>query len=218
MARNYELIVFDWDGTLMDSATAIVASIQAAAVDMGLAAPSDERARHVIGLGLHDALRYAVPELERGRHEEMADRYRYHYLLRDQELTLFEGIGELVRELAAAGYMLGVATGKSRQGLERALEVGRLQALFHGTRCGDECHSKPHPQMLEELMAEFGVTPDATLMIGDTTHDVEMAHNAGVSAVAVAYGAHPRQELESRSPLGCADTVSELAQWLRANA
>jgi phosphoglycolate phosphatase len=218
MARNHELIVFDWDGTLMDSAAAIVASIQAAALDMGLSAPTDERARHVIGLGLHDALRYAVPELERGQHEEMADRYRYHYLSRDHDLTLFEGIAELVQELAGAGYLLGVATGKSRQGLERALEASRLRTLFHATRCADECHSKPHPQMLEELMQEFGVAPAATLMIGDTTHDIEMAHNAGVPALAVAYGAHPRRELEARSPMACTDTVSELVEWLRANA
>jgi phosphoglycolate phosphatase len=218
MARRYELIVFDWDGTLMDSAGAIVAAIQASALEMGLTPPTEDRARHVIGLGLHEALRYALPELEEGRHIELADRYRHYYLSRDHELTLFAGIEELVQELADAGYRLGVATGKSRKGLDRALEVGGLGRFFHATRCADECHSKPHPQMIEELMAEFGVMPTSTLMIGDTTHDIEMAHNAGVSALAVAYGAHPRRELEAQSPLGCADSVSELTEWLRAFA
>lgn len=218
MARNYELIIFDWDGTLMDSAAAIVAAIQAAAADLDLKPPSEERARHVIGLGLHEALRYALPELEEGRHEALAARYRYHYLSRDHELMLFDGIAELLRELADAGYQLGVATGKSRLGLDRALGGSGLQTLFDATRCADECHSKPHPQMLEELMSELGVSAAATLMIGDTTHDVEMAHNAGVSALAVGYGAHSRQELEAKSPLAYAGSVGELAQWLRANA
>jgi phosphoglycolate phosphatase len=218
MARRYELIVFDWDGTLMDSAAAIVAAIQSAAADMGFTPPTEERARHVIGLGLHDALRYAVPELEDKRHEEMADRYRHHYLSRDHELSLFDGISDLLHGLAGTGYLLGVATGKSRKGLDRALSVSGLQTLFHASRCADECCSKPHPQMLEELMGEFAVAPEATLMIGDTTHDIEMAHNACVPALAVTYGAHSRRELEMQSPLGCAESVSELAAWLRANA
>jgi phosphoglycolate phosphatase len=218
MAKNFELIVFDWDGTLMDSAAAIVAAIQAAAVDLGLNPPDEERARHVIGLGLHEALRYALPELEEGRHEVLAARYRYHYLSHDDELALFEGIDDLVRDLAEAGHRLGVATGKSRLGLDRALGASGLRTMFDATRCADECHSKPHPQMLEELMQEVGVTADATLMIGDTTHDIDMAHNAGVAALAVGYGAHSRQDLEAKSPLACADTVRELSQWLRVNA
>jgi phosphoglycolate phosphatase len=218
MAKNYELIIFDWDGTLMDSAAAIVAAIQAAALDVGLRPPSEERARHVIGLGLHEALRYALPELEAERHEALAERYRYHYLARDHELKLFEGVAELLGELADAGYRLGVATGKSRLGLARALDSSGLQTFFDATRCADECHSKPHPQMLEELMAELGAAAPATLMIGDTTHDVEMAHNAGVPALAVGYGAHSRHELEARSPLAYAGSVGELAHWLRLNA
>jgi len=215
---RFELIVFDWDGTLMDSAGAIVASIRAAAIDLGVAPPEEARARHVIGLGLHDALRYAVPDLPEGRYGAMADRYRHHYLAQDHQLTLFDGIGQLIAELAAAGHALGVATGKSRLGLDRALRQSRLGTAFQATRCADECHSKPHPQMLEELMAELGVSAQATLMIGDTTHDVEMAHNAGVAALAVAYGAHPRAALEALSPLACAASVGELAHWLRSNA
>jgi phosphoglycolate phosphatase len=215
MAKRFELIVFDWDGTLLDSAGTIVACIQAAAADLGMTPPSEQRARHVIGLGLQEALRYALPELELERHAELADRYRYHYLSRDHELPLFQGAAELVGRLAAEGYLLAVATGKSRKGLDRALAASGLRDHFHASRCADECHSKPHPQMLEELMEELGVSPGLTLMIGDTTHDLQMARNAGVGALAVAYGAHPRDALEEFSPLHCAASTAELADWLR---
>ena len=218
MGRRFELIVFDWDGTLMDSTGAIVASIQAAARDLGIAPPSNERASHIIGLGLIDALRHALPDLPADRYQDVALRYRQHYLARDQDLLLFDGVVDLMEELAGAGYMLAVATGKTRKGLDRAFEVSGLGSCFHASRCADECHSKPHPQMLEELMAEFGVAPDATLMIGDTTHDLQMAGNAGVAALGVAYGAHPRATLEALSPLFCAGNVAELAAWLRQRA
>jgi phosphoglycolate phosphatase len=214
MAKRFELIVFDWDGTLLDSAGTIVACIQAAAADIGMTPPSEERARHVIGLGLQEALRYALPELAQERHAELADRYRHHYLSRDHELPLFPGAAELVGRLAADGYLLAVATGKSRKGLDRAFATSGLQDYFHASRCADECHSKPHPQMLEELMDELGVPPGLTLMIGDTTHDLQMARNAGVGALAVAYGAHPRHVLEELSPLHCAASTAELADWL----
>jgi phosphoglycolate phosphatase len=218
MAKRFDLIVFDWDGTLMDSTGAIVASIQAAARDLGIAPPTDERASHIIGLGLIDALRHALPDLPAERYQEVALRYREHYLARDQDLLLFDGAAELIEELALAGHMLAVATGKTRKGLERAFDVSGLGPRFHGSRCADECHSKPHPQMLEELMAEFGVEPEATLMIGDTTHDLQMARNAGVPALGVAYGAHPRVSLEAQAPLFCAGNVAELAAWLRQQA
>ncbi len=215
MAKRFDLIVFDWDGTLMDSTGAIVASIKAAATDLGIAPPTDERARHIIGLGLIDALRHALPDLPPERYQEVALRYRHHYLSMDQDLLLFDGAEAMIDELAATGYMLAVATGKTRAGLNRAFEVSGLGARFHASRCADECHSKPHPQMLEELMVEFGVGPEATLMIGDTTHDLLMAKNAGVAALGVAYGAHPRAVLEAESPLFCAADVTELATWLR---
>lgn len=218
MAKRFELIVFDWDGTLLDSAGTIVACIQAAAIDLGLEPPADERARHVIGLGLSEALRHALPELEPERHHELADRYRHHYLARDHELPLFQGAAELVADLAAGGYLLAVATGKSRKGLDRAFASSGLGPHFHASRCADECHSKPHPQMLEELMDELGVPPGLTLMIGDTTHDLQMAANAGVGALAVAYGAHPREALEELSPLHCATSMADLADWLGRHA
>lgn len=217
MARRFNLIVFDWDGTLMDSAATIARSVQAAAVDLGLEPPSDERARHIIGLGLDDALRYALPNLPHERYAELSARYRHHYLSQDHQLELFAGVEELLGGLRDAGYWLAVATGKSRVGLDRALDVSGLRSSFHATRCADECFSKPHPQMLEELLDELGVEADAALMIGDTSHDVQMAHNARVPAVAVTYGAHPRAGLEALLPLGCVDSVEELAAWLKQN-
>lgn len=216
--QRYELIVFDWDGTLMDSAGMIVECVQAAARDLALEPPSDARARHIIGLGLVDALRHALPDLPEEHYEELVERYRHHYLSHDHELALFSGVDMLVQDLAKSGRWLGVATGKSRRGLDRALTHSGLGAFFHATRCADECHSKPHPQMLDELMAEFAVSPAATLMIGDTTHDLLMAKNAGVDAVAVSYGAHPRDILEAVAPRHCAHSVVDLMAWLQANA
>lgn len=218
MAKRFDLLVFDWDGTLLDSAGAIVAAIQAACRDLELPEPSDERARHVIGLGLGEALRHAVPELPEQRYPQMVDRYRHHYLSRDHELRLFDGAAELVAELAGAGFTLAVATGKSRVGLDRALKASGLGAYFQASRCADECFSKPHPQMLEELMQEFAVAPERTLMIGDTTHDLQMALNAGVASLGVAYGAHPAAALDALAPLARLQKVEELAAWLRTHA
>lgn len=215
---KYQLIVFDWDGTLMDSAAAIVRAIQSSCVDLGLPVPDEARARHVIGLGLSDALHHAVPELPPSRYHEMVERYRFHYLASDHELTLFAGAAELVAGLRDAGHMLAIATGKSRIGLDRALGHSGLGALFHGSRCADECFSKPHPQMLEELMVEFGAEPDATLMIGDTSHDLLMARNAGVDGLAVTYGAHPHGHLLDHCPVACVHTICELSAWLKSNA
>ena len=214
---KYPLVVFDWDGTLLDSAGAIVMAIQAASRDLGLAVPDDARARHVIGLGLVDALRHAVPDLPAERYQAMVDRYRHHYLSGDHQLTLFAGVHELLQGLRERGHMLAIATGKSRIGLERALDHSDLRTFFQGSRCADECHSKPHPQMLEELLLEFGVDATQAVMIGDTSHDLLMAENAGVASLAVTYGAHPHEHLLAHRPLACLHSVSELDQWLQAN-
>lgn len=215
---KYELIVFDWDGTLMDSAATIVHAVQAASIDLGLEPPSDERARHIIGLGLYEALQYALPDLPADKYMALAERYRYHYLAKDHELCLFAGVDDVVTGLMGRGHLLGVATGKTRKGLDRALAQSGLGAYFGATRCADECHSKPHPQMLFELMEEFDVEPERTLMIGDTTHDLLMARNAGVDALAVCYGAHPRSGLEAEAPVHCAGSIAELDRWLKAHA
>jgi phosphoglycolate phosphatase len=212
---KYELIVFDWDGTLLDSAGAIVQAIQASCRDLGLAVPDDNRARHVIGLGLVDAMRHAVPDLKIDQYQAMVDRYRFHYLAGDHELTLFDGVPQMLERLSAAGHILAIATGKSRVGLDRALEHSCLHQLFQATRCADECHSKPHPQMLEELTAEFGIAVTSTVMIGDTSHDLLMARNARVDALAVTYGAHPHDHLLEHKPVACLHSVRELDQWLQ---
>ncbi len=213
--KRFELIVFDWDGTVMDSAATIVAAIQSACADLAIEPPTDARARHIIGLGLSEALMSALPDLHPTRYPALAERYRHHYLAGDSELTLFAGIVPLLAELTEAGHLLGVATGKSRRGLDRALEATGLGAYFGATRCVDECPSKPHPQMLHELMEDFAVLPEKTLMIGDTTHDLKMAQNAGVAALAVAYGAHPRAELLAEQPLYCANSVAEMQVWMK---
>ncbi|HJV26132.1 MAG TPA: HAD-IA family hydrolase [Aromatoleum sp.] len=218
MAERYDLIVFDWDGTLMDSAAAIVQAIMGAARDLGLEEPSESRARHVIGLGLADALRHAMPDLPESDYPRMVERYRYHYLAQDHRLTLFSGAYEMVQELASLGRMLAVATGKSRPGLNRAMTQCGLEPFFHSTRCADECFSKPHPEMLEQLMDELGVGRQRTLMVGDTTHDMQMAANAGVDGLAVTFGAHPRLVLEAERSVALVDTPSALADWLRTHS
>lgn len=218
MSKRFELLVFDWDGTLMDSAGAIIASIQESCRDLGLPVPERERASHVIGLGLRDALAYAVPELPPSDYGRLAERYRHHYLARDPDLELFPGMREMLVDLKQQGYLLAVATGKTRVGLDRVLEATQLKQYFDSSRCADETHSKPHPAMLQELMQELLIEAQATLMIGDTAHDLQMAVNAGVPALAVSYGAHPRDSLTALNPLGCVDTPQELLPWLTKNA
>ncbi len=216
--KRFKLIVFDWDGTLMDSAAAIVAAIQEGCRDLSVTPPSDASARQIIGLGLDDALQRALPNLPASSYPALAERYRHHYLTKDRELMLFEGIPELLADLQDAGHLLAVATGKGRKGLDRALAGSGLAPFFHATRCVDECHSKPHPQMLQQLMDEFAATSQDTLMIGDTTHDLLMAKNAGVLALAVSYGAHARAELVAEEPIYCAESVAELRTWLKKHA
>ncbi|WP_085314903.1 HAD family hydrolase [Derxia lacustris] len=215
---RYEVIVFDWDGTLMDSTATIAQSIQLACRDLGLPVPPRERAAHVIGLGLHDALKYAVPELPEARVPELVERYRHHYLSRDHDLVLFDGARELLVRLKERGLFLAVATGKSRMGLNRALGVAGIAPLFDATRCADESFSKPHPGMLLDLMDQLGVERDRVLMIGDTTHDLRMAENARVDGLGVAWGAHPREELAALPSRGVLGSMAELSAWLDANA
>jgi phosphoglycolate phosphatase len=215
---RYSLIVFDWDGTLLDSASGIAASIQEASREMGLPVPSKERASHVIGLGLLDALRYAVPELPEASYAEFAERYRRHFLSREEGMDLFPGVPELLEGLAQSGYALAVATGKSRRGLDRALHASGLGRHFSATRCADETRSKPDPTMLHELMAELARKPRELLMIGDTSHDLDMAANAAVDAVAVTYGAHSEAELRARSPMGVVGSIEELGAWIAKHA
>ena len=218
MGKSFDLLVFDWDGTLMDSAAHIVSSIQAAARDLDLALPGEERARHIIGLGLVDALTFLFPSLPRPDYPRLAERYRRHYLAGAQNLALFAGAEEGIRTMHAAGFSLAVATGKSRQGLDHSLAASGLAAFFHASRCADEGLPKPHPDMLIFLIQTLGVEPRRTLMIGDTTHDLKMARSAGVPALAVGYGAHTRASLEAHAPLACVMSFAELTGWVQQNA
>ena len=217
MAKRFDLLVFDWDGTLVDSTGVIVSALKAACRDLGEPEPDDRDAQYVIGLGLSDALRHVAPKLTEDRIPLMVDRYRHHYLSADRQLRPFDGIIELITELSQSGIALAVATGKSRAGLRRALEASGLEDFFLATRCADECFSKPHPQMLEELIDEFAVDRARALMVGDTTHDLLMAANAGVPSLAVTYGAHPANELQALNPLACVCSVSDLRDWLLSN-
>jgi phosphoglycolate phosphatase len=216
--RRFRLLAFDWDGTLADSTALIAWAIQQACLDVGVPAPDEMDARHVIGLGPHDAIRHVAPTLAADRHARFSERYRDHYLAGDAAIPLFAGVREMLDELDARGFLLAVATGKSRLGLARALAQHRIADRFAASRCADESFPKPHPDMLLALMEGLGVEPAQTLMIGDTTHDLELARNAGVSALAVAYGAHRSEGLMAMQPLTTAHSVTELRAWLAANA
>ena len=216
--RRFDLIVFDWDGTLFDSTALITRCIQAACADVGAAVPSERDASYVIGMGLVEALQHAAPGLPRERYGELGNRYRHHYFARQHEIVLFDGTLAMLQALKARHHWLGVATGKSRRGLDEALNSVQLKDLFDGTRTADETASKPDPQMLLELMREFGVEPERTLMIGDTTHDLQLALNAGTPRVGVGYGAHESDTFEAFAPLHVAHSVSDLHDWLTRHA
>jgi len=216
--RRYELIVFDWDGTLADSAAVIARAIQSACADLGLPVPDDTAARYVIGLGLGDALQHVAPTLAEKDYPQLSARYRSHYLGTDPQIPLFAGAEAMLGELAARGHRLAVATGKSRRGLDQALSDAGIGHRFAATRCADEGRPKPHPDMLLHLMRLLDVAPAATLMIGDTTHDLMLAANAGVDAVGVGYGAHPHEALSTERNVAVVHSLDELSRWLANHA
>jgi len=217
MARSFDLIVFDWDGTLFDSTMLIVRCIQAACRDLAVAVPSDTDAAYVIGLGLHDALKHAVPGLVPERYPELGGRYRHHYIASQHELVLFPGTLPMLQALKSRNHLLAVATGKNRRGLDDALAHSQLHSMFDATRTADETAGKPNPLMLLQLMQQLGVAPERTLMVGDTTHDLMLARNAGTARVAVSYGAHEPDAFAEHEPLFVAHTTSELQSWLLAH-
>jgi phosphoglycolate phosphatase len=216
--NRFDLIVFDWDGTLFDSTGLIVQCIQAACRDLALPVPDDQKAAYVIGLGLHDALQHVVPGLPSERYPELGRRYRHHYFARQHELVLFQGTLDLLQALKARRHRLAVATGKSRAGLDEALTHSSLQRVFDATRTADETASKPNPRMLQELMRELGTDPQRTLMIGDTTHDLALATNAGTASLGVSYGAHAPEAFAAHGPLAVLHSTAELQDWLLAHA
>ena len=211
----YELIVFDWDGTLMDSEARIVDCIRAAAADLGVAPPTEAAAREIIGLGLREALARLFPGESHEMHDRLVARYRDRFLVLDRDRSeLFPGVPDALAALRDADYLLAVATGKSRRGLDRELGETGLGPLFHASRCADEAFSKPHPQMLLELMDELGAGPRSTLVVGDTEFDVQMAANAGVQALGVSYGVHGADRLRSSGALHVLDRLDQIHDWL----
>lgn len=216
--RRFDAIAFDWDGTLFDSAAIIVRCIQQAVRDVGGIAPTNEAASYVIGMGLMQALAHAAPDIPASKHPELAQRYHHHYLRHQHDLSLFEGVLPMLHGLREHGCLLAVATGKSRRGLDEALHAKDLHGMFDASRTADETAGKPHPLMLQELMAELAVPPQRLLMVGDTSHDLQLAINAGCPSVAVSYGAHPAASLQQYSPLLIAPSVPVLHQWLLEHA
>lgn len=212
--RKYKAVIFDWDGTVMDSTYSITHSIQLASQDLGLPVPSKEEASWIIGLSLETGLYRILPQLDEETMPQFIQRYRHHYFQRDNDLKLFDGMDELLSELKQQQILLSVATGKNRVGLDRALEATGLGPVFDATRCADETKSKPDPQMLHELMWELDIKPEEALMVGDTTHDIEMAHQAGMDSLAVTYGAHDLQTLQQSEPVGIVHDVAQMHQWI----
>jgi phosphoglycolate phosphatase len=210
-----DLIVFDWDGTLMDSAARIVNCMTAAFLELGLPVPPPERMRAQIGLGLEEAMRALCPRMAPALRARLMEGYRARFLGDDPTPTpLFAGAAEVVRELHGRGFLLAVATGKSRRGLDRALGESGLGAFFHATRCADETFSKPNPRMLFELLDELGASSGKALMVGDTEFDLLMAKNAEVAALGVSYGVHDAERLLACGPLGLIHAIDELPAWL----
>ena len=216
--RQFDLIAFDWDGTLFDSTAIITRCIQNAVRDVGGTVPSDQDAAYVIGMGLMQALAYAAPDVPKDKYAELGARYRHHYVARKNDISLFAGVVPMLVDLKSRQHCLSVATGKSRKGLDDVLQAVELKGMFDGSRTADETAGKPDPRMLQELMHEFGVAPERTLMIGDTTHDLQMALNAGCASVGVSYGAHEPEAFVALSPRFVAHSVVDLHHWLLGNA
>jgi phosphoglycolate phosphatase len=210
-----ELLVFDWDGTLMDSVGSIVGCTRAVITELGLGEADETTIRGTVGLGLRETVESLLPGCDDALYEVVLECYRRHWVetFRDRPL-LFPGVRGMLAELARSGYLLAVATGKSRRGLEHALDQTSLRGHFHATRTADEALSKPHPQMLLDLLDQLGVRPRAALMVGDSIYDLRMAAQAGAHAVAVLTGAHGREELAAEAPRVLLDRVADLPEWL----
>ncbi len=212
--NKFEMVIWDWDGTIMNSTPTIVECMQQSCRDLGMPVPSDQIASHVIGLGIIESIRIAMPTVAEADYPLVLQRFRHYYLGKDHELTMFEGIRELLSDLKANGHILAVATGKPRVGLNRSLNNHQLDDYFHDSRTADETRSKPNPQMLLELMEKWAIPAHKIVMIGDTTHDLKMAKSAGVSAIAMSYGAHSAEELLAHQPLACFSKVEDLRNFL----
>jgi phosphoglycolate phosphatase len=215
MSKRYELVVFDWDGTLMDSEARIVSCMQRAAADAGFPIPVPAAARDIIGLGMTEAVGRLFPTADPRGVDNLISAYREHWLGNEVEAaTMFGGALELVSELHRSGYLLAVATGKSRRGLDKAFDESGLGTFFHASRCADETFSKPHPRMLEEILTDLDTSPAAALVVGDTEYDMQMASNAYVDAVGVSHGVHSAERLLAHGALQCFDNLNHFSGWL----
>ncbi|HEY5702223.1 MAG TPA: HAD-IIIA family hydrolase [Gammaproteobacteria bacterium] len=213
--QDIRLVVFDWDGTLADTTSTIVFTMQSAITECGFERRDDISIRKIIGLGLEEAARVVYPELSRDDHLLLNQVYRRLYVEQNRgNIRLFPEVKELLDRLLEAGMLLAVATGKSRKGLDNSLNETGLNSCFHASRCADETLSKPHPLMLLEIMKELSVKPENTLMVGDSNHDMQLAMNAGVYAIAVSYGAQKKQDLLKYEPVACLQRPDQLLSWL----
>jgi phosphoglycolate phosphatase len=215
---RYPFVIFDWDGTLADSTAVIKRALQRSAEDLGYPIPTDAQASFIIGMGLRPALEHAIPTLREEDLTRLTDRFRHHFVVGENEIVLFEGVPEMLAALQARGHSLAVATGKSRKGLDRAFDTLGLREYFVASRCADEGFSKPHPGMLHALFDLTGMSASDAVMIGDTTHDLQLAENAGTAAIGVTYGAHERALLLAHRPLTLVDSVSALRHFLETSA
>jgi phosphoglycolate phosphatase len=213
--KKYELIIFDWDGTIIDSQAHIIETMMRAIADANLPLPTMEEIRHIIGLSLDGAISTLFPELSAQDVDQVAQLYREHFFASsDQPSPLFSGVAETIQDLHASGYYLAVATGKGRRGLDMALKTTGLEPYFHVTRCADETQSKPHPQMLDEILTDLDLEAEQALMVGDTSYDMDMAGNIRMDCVAVTYGMHDREHLERSKPTFFIDSIDQISQFI----
>ncbi len=213
--KKYQLIIFDWDGTLYDSTAHIISCMQKTAEEFNVKSPDVAQLRQVIGLSFEKATERNFPDIAEDQIPKFAESFRHHIYSEDVgKSVLFDGTYDVLKTLSHEGYWLAIATGKSRQGLNRELDELGLKQFFMSTRCACETQSKPHPQMLLEIMDELGKTTDETLMVGDTVFDIELAENASVDALAVNYGAHDEAELLKYRIKGCLSDIRQLPDWI----
>jgi len=212
--KPYELIIFDWDGTLMDSERKIVNCFRKAISDTGIDYPGDAAVRNIIGLGLKEALDVLLPDSTDSIRTQVVNRYREHFLHLDEtDMPLFKGVEEGLMRLQNGNYLLAIATGKARIGLDRVLQHTQLGQFFIASRCADETASKPHPHMVLDILTATGIPAERAIVVGDTTYDIEMARRANTVALAVCYGVHQREELIAEGPIDCVENFSAVLDW-----
>lgn len=213
--KKYELIIFDWDGTIIDSESHIIESMKLAIKDEGLEVPAESNIRHIIGLSLSRAVEALFPDISENAIQRLSDRYREHFFSETTSASeLFDGVADVIQDLHAHGYYLAVATGKGRHGLDLALNNSGLKPFFHITRCADETRSKPDPLMLDEILTDLDLDSKKAIMVGDTSYDLEMANNINMDSIAVTYGMHDKEHLEASNPTYFIDAIEQLSQFV----